>query len=136
MGSYNVTYTREGNNWLGRCDEVQANTFAKTIAGVRKSMIEAVAVSIEEEEDFDLVESIDWADKDLNRAFTSLQKARAKYEEAQQDLEEHNRAAIQGWGALVGVTVGLRDLAEGLGVSLSRAQQLAAQNTERQTLNA
>lgn len=126
MRAYEVTYTLQGGVWLGRCDEVRANTFARTISGVRRDMAEAIAVSINQALDsFTMTETIDWGDGDLNAVFGELREARARYEDAQHRLEDLNREAVAKWSTLPSST-GLRDLAEGLGVSLGRAQQLTS----------
>ncbi len=126
---YNVTFERDGNDrWFVRCPEVRgAHSHGRTLASARSNIREAIALvlDITDETEFDLVETVHLLDSGLQVALKTARDLRQRAV----DLEaEASSATIEALAASANSedSLGMRDLADLLGLSHQRVQQLAS----------
>jgi predicted RNase H-like HicB family nuclease len=127
--AFEVTYDRDDNHrWFVRCPEVPgAHSHGRTLASARSNIREAIALVLDlpDDTDFDLTEVIRVSDtalqSALNRARDLRQRARELDEQSQAATMEAVAASDDSEDS-----IGMRDIAELLGISHQRVQQLAA----------
>lgn len=127
--TYNVTFERDSNDrWFVRCPEVRgAHSHGRTLASARSNIREAIALvlDIKDETEFDLVETVHLLDSGLQVALNTARDLRQRAV----DLEaEASSATIDAVAASANSedSLGMRDLADLLGLSHQRVQQLAS----------
>jgi len=127
--TYQVTYDRDDNHrWLVRCPEVTgAHSHGRTLASARSNIREAIALVLDlpDDTDFDLAEVIRVSDPGLQRALDHARDLRQRARE----LDEQSRAAtLEAVAASDNSedSIGMRDIAELLGISHQRVQQVAS----------
>lgn len=127
--AYRVFFERDDNNrWFVRCPDVPgAHSHGRTLASARANIQEALALVLESTDDtlFDLTEEIRLPDADLQE---SVDRARSLRERAIAMNQEARDASFEAVNRSLGTesVLGLRDLADLLGISHQRVQQLAA----------
>jgi len=128
---YNVTFERDGDDrWFVRCPEVRgAHSHGRTLASARSNIREAIALVLElpDDTDFDLIEVIRVSDPALQSA---LDRARNLRQRARELDEQSQTATLEAVAASDSSedSIGMRDIADLLGISHQRVQQLAAVN--------
>ena len=127
--AYRVTYDRDDNHrWLVRCPEIPgAHSHGRTLASARSNIREAIALVLDlpDDTDFEVVEVIRVSDPELQKA---LDHARDLRQHAR-ELDEQSRVATLEAVATSNNSddsIGMRDVAELLGISHQRVQQLEA----------
>ena len=131
---YRVVFTRDDNGrWFVRCPDVPgAHSHGRTLASARANIREAIVLALDVTDDagFDLVEEIRLPDVGfqdaVDRARWLRERANELDEEARSATSDAIRASLDSDDSL-----GVRDLAELLGISHQRVQQLAASSRER-----
>jgi predicted RNase H-like HicB family nuclease len=127
--AFEVTYDRDDNHrWFVRCPEVPgAHSHGRTLASARSNIREAIALVLDlpDDTDFDLTEVIRVSDTALQSALNHARDLRQRARE----LDEQSQAATMEAVAASDDSedsIGMRDIAELLGISHQRVQQLAA----------
>jgi predicted RNase H-like HicB family nuclease len=128
--TFRVVYERDDNRrWFVRCPDVQgAHSHGRTLPSSRENIREAIAIVLDLEDDtsFDLSEEIRLRDSDLQRAISEATTRRADTRRLKQLAAQATREAIsESMGSEDALSN--RDLAELLGLSHQRVQQLASE---------
>lgn len=132
--TYRVVYERDDNGrWFVHCPDVQgAHSHGRTLSSSRDNIREAIAVVLDLEDDtsFDLSEKIRLSDSELQQAINTATSQRADARKLEQLAA---RATSEAISESIGSDDALsnRDLAELLGLSHQRVQQLAAEIRSR-----
>lgn len=126
---HRVIFERDDNDrWFVHCPDVQgAHSHGRTLASARSNIREAIAlvVDVAESSSFDLVEDIRLNDPTLQGSVEQARKLRHRANGLEQQARSATLEAIER-SATSDTTLGMRDLAELLGLSHQRVQQLAA----------
>jgi predicted RNase H-like HicB family nuclease len=130
--TFRVVYERDDNGrWFVRCPDVQgAHSHGRTLPSSRRNIREAIAIVLDLEDDtsFDLSEEIRLHDSELQQAINDATTQRADVRRLEQLAAQATREAIsESMGS--NDALSNRDLAELLGLSHQRVQQLAADLT-------
>lgn len=126
--SYEVVFERDDNNrWFVRCPDVQgAHSHGRTLAAARANIREAIGVVLDLDDDavFDLKEVVRLPDPHLQRLVDRARELRESASEAEEDARRATiEAVVESTGS--STSLSLRDLADLLGLSHQRVQQLA-----------
>jgi predicted RNase H-like HicB family nuclease len=128
--TFRVVYERDDNGrWFVHCPDVQgAHSHGRTLPSSRENIREAIAIVLDLEDDtsLDLSEEIRLRDSDLQQAINEATSQRADARTLQQLAAQATREAIfESMGS--DDALSNRDLAELLGLSHQRVQQLVAE---------
>ena len=127
--TYTVVYQRDDNHrWFVRCPEVPgAHSHGRTLASARSNIREAIALVLDlpDVTGFDLTEVVRVTDPGLQSA---LDHARDLRQRARELDEQSQAATLKAVAASANSqdSIGMRDIAELLGISHQRVQQLAS----------
>jgi predicted RNase H-like HicB family nuclease len=127
QNTYRVIYERDDNHrWFVRCPDVHgAHSHGRTLAAARANIREAIALVLEldDESGFNLAEEVRLSDPHLQQL---LDRARKLRDTASQAEEEARRATVEAVAESTGsnTSLSVRDLADLLGLSHQRVQQL------------
>jgi predicted RNase H-like HicB family nuclease len=127
--AYEVTYERDSNDrWFVHCPNVPgAHSHGRTLASARFNIREAIALvlDIRDEAGFDLVETIHLPDAELRAALDTARNLRQRAIDVD---EKASKATLEAVAASVSSedSLGVRDIADLLGISHQRVQQLAS----------
>ncbi|MFV1971157.1 MAG: type II toxin-antitoxin system HicB family antitoxin [Acidimicrobiia bacterium] len=128
--TFRVVYERDDNGrWFVRCPDVQgAHSHGRTLPSSRENIREAIAIVLDLEDDtsFGLSEEIRLRDSDLQQAIDEATSQRADARRLERLAAQATREAISESTASKDA-LSNRDLAELLGLSHQRVQQLASE---------
>ena len=126
MAKYAVTYERdEAGWWIAHVQGVAGvNSDGRTVAEARQRVREALSLAIgdREAEAAELVDEVKLPG-DLRKAVARATRARAKLEALQSETQDSTAAAVRELRKRLGMSV--RDIADLLGISHQRVQQLS-----------
>lgn len=127
--AYTVTYDRDDNHrWFVRCPAVPgAHSHGRTLASARSNICEAIALVLDlpDDTEFDLIEVIRVSDPGLQRALDRARNLRQRARELDEQCQAATLDAVT-TSDNSGDSIGMRDIAELLGISHQRVQQLAS----------
>jgi predicted RNase H-like HicB family nuclease len=129
--TYRVVFERDDNNrWFVRCPDIAgAHSHGRTLASARTNIREAIALILDITDDtsISLAEEIRLPHPDLQQA---VRRARCLRERAHEIEEEARNATFDAITVSLDTdsSLGVRDLADLLGISHQRVQQLAAED--------
>ena len=127
--AFRVTFQRDDNGrWLVRCPQLQgAHSHGRALASARANLREAIALVLDLDDDmsFDLVEEVRLPDTQLQNV---VERARVLRQQAAEGEEAAQTATLAAVAAArkSGAILSIRDLADLLGLSHQRVQQLSA----------
>lgn len=129
QSGYRVVFERDDNNrWFVPCPDVSgAHSHGRTLASARTNIREAIALVLDLAEDmpFDLVEEIHLPDVGFQEAVDRARSLRDHANVMDQQARDATSDAISR-SFESEASLGFRDLADLLGISHQRVQQLAA----------
>ena len=129
-----VVFEKDDNNrWFVRCPDLPgAHSHGRTLASARANIREAIALvlDLDDDSDFDLSEVVRLPDPNLQRL---VDRARELRDSAAEAEEESRLATIEAVVESTGssASLSLRDLADLLGLSHQRVQQLMSGASQR-----
>ncbi|MEA2010224.1 MAG: type II toxin-antitoxin system HicB family antitoxin [Actinomycetota bacterium] len=127
--TYSAVFERDDNDrWFVHCPDVSgAHSHGRTLASARSNIREAIALVLDvgESGGFDLVEEIHLNDHALETATTRARDIRDQASDLEGQARVATLDAIER-AAASDVALSMRDLADLLGISHQRVQQLSA----------
>lgn len=126
MKRYTVTYERDETGWwIAEVQSVQGvNSDGRTVADARRRVREALSLAIGDEaaETAELVDNVKLP-PDVRKAVSRARAARSRLESLQDEAQKTTASAARELRRRLGLSV--RDVADLLGISHQRVQQLA-----------
>lgn len=131
--TYQVIFERDDNDrWFVRCLDVQgAHSHGRTLAAARANVREAIALALDlpDESSFDLLEEVRLPDPGLQQLVDRARTLRENASSAEEQARIATMEAITQSGS--DASLSLRDLADLLGLSHQRVQQLLARTPQK-----
>jgi predicted RNase H-like HicB family nuclease len=125
--TYRVIYERDDNQrWFVRCPDVQgAHSHGRTLATARDNIREAIALVLDLDDDsaLDLAEEVRLSDPRLQQLLDQARKLRDAAAEAEEEARLATMKAVAE-SQRSNTSLSVRDLADLLGLSHQRVQQL------------
>lgn len=125
--TYQVQVTYEDGRWLADVPEVPGtHTWGRTLAGLDRSVREAIALALDLPEGAEASLELDWdvatGDGALDAAARQVRAERARLAVAERDLQDRTRELAR---EILAGGLTTRDAARLLGVSVQRISQIA-----------